>query len=226
MFAYIPARGGSKRIPLKNIYPISGKPMILHVIDTLNSIAELTGVAVSSDNDQIIDVVTANNGKAVVLDKRLTQYSDDKASFMDLVNYDIDRFSKKFNDSDVLFMLPTSILVNESIVREGMIKFYKNQNGLIITVVRNQQSPFLSFTYEDTGLVPLFPDYFTMPTSGLPTTFIDCGCFYIINLEKMKGKGKFLDLSPVHPVVLPSYIGIDVDTFEDLGRVEGRTLEF
>lgn len=219
MFAYIPARGGSKRVPRKNIYPIAGKPMILHAIDHLLKVEGLSGIAVSTDDDEIISIVSNYNSKVHVLGKRSSEFANDSATFMDLVNHDIARFVEFYRDTDVLFVLPTSVLVTTSYYEQALKAFQLNSKGLLMSVVQNDQSPFLSFVQSGESISPLFPDKFLLPTKDLPQAFFDCGCFYAFNFGLMKGRQKFLDLTPVTPLVLPRTMGIDVDNYSDIEKL-------
>ena len=58
MFAYVPARIGSKRIPKKNIKLIDGKPLIYYVLSELSKVPQLKGIAVSSDSIEVLNICT------------------------------------------------------------------------------------------------------------------------------------------------------------------------
>ena len=76
MFAYIPARSGSKRIPKKNIYKLGGIPLLVHVIKNLQKINFLSEIFVSTDCDEIKSIAEKNNAKC--LDLRSQKISDHK----------------------------------------------------------------------------------------------------------------------------------------------------
>ena len=61
MFAYIPARIGSKRVPKKNIRMLDGKPLIIHVIDNLLETSEINDIAVSTDSDEVVEICSDIN---------------------------------------------------------------------------------------------------------------------------------------------------------------------
>ena len=206
-------------MPRKNILPIAGKPMILHVIDHLLVTKNLSGIAISTDDDETIKLVQNHSDKIQVLGKRSEELSADSCTFMDLVNYDIERFARYFNDFDVLFIFATSILVTSQYYDQCIETFVKCSKGLLMSVTENHQSPFLSFVSKGVGIEPLFPDKFLLPTKDLPLTYFDCGCFYAFNLALMKGLEKFLDLTPITPLVLSRNMGIDVDNFSDIEKL-------
>src|SRR6188768_2007494 len=94
MLAYIPARGGSKRLPGKNIRPLDGIPVIARVIAALKGCSFISAVCVSTDEPRVANV--AHDAGAEVLEPRAAKLADDHASFMDLLRDDLPRFFKHF----------------------------------------------------------------------------------------------------------------------------------
>ena len=76
MFAYIPARIGSKRIRKKNIRILDGKPLIIHVIDNLLETSEINDIAVSTDSDEVLEICSDIND-VTTLDLREKELEDD-----------------------------------------------------------------------------------------------------------------------------------------------------
>jgi len=215
MIAYIPARGGSKRVPKKNIRSIGGKPAILHVIDALSRVSELKGICVSSENEEILSLVR-KDGRSTILKPRDPFLSEDHASFLDLIQQDLPRFTNHFKDDDVMIVLATSVLVEPAHYRQALNLFFENAKGLVIGMSPYSHSPFLAFRGRpNVSLVSLFPDMYVKPTKDLPSSYYDAGCFYLFNVVQFKGLTKMIDLSPIRGIVLPSKIGIDVDTESD-----------
>ena len=95
MFAYIPARIGSKRIKKKNIRPLDGKPLIEHVIDNLSKSKMINGISVSTDSSEILEICKAKN--ITTLGLRDSKLSDNITGFIDLIKYDLPRFCNYFN---------------------------------------------------------------------------------------------------------------------------------
>jgi CMP-N-acetylneuraminic acid synthetase len=225
MIAYVPARGGSRRIPRKSVVDVGGLPMIVRVLANLTRISHLRGIGISTDDEQIASIVEAHHDcygpvEYTFLDPRDAELASDTASFMDLVDHDVDRYVQYYNDTDILFVLPTAVMVESKYYQYGIETYSLERAGLIISVVRNEQSPFLSFVIDPSGgLVPLYPDCFVKPTADLPIAFSDCGCFYIFNIDEMRGRSKFLDLQPIRAVELPTNVGVDVDTPDDLEKI-------
>lgn len=223
MFAYIPARIGSRRIPKKNIKLLDGVPIIERVIRTLAAIDGIQGIAVSTDSKEVIDLVK-KLPKVVTLDLRDPKLSGDLAGFQDLIREDLPRYQKHFGTDSVLFTTATCALVPAELFQQGMEKFKKSgSQGLVISVTPHEVSAALALSEEANGVKVWFPDQYLLPTKDLPKTYYDSGCFYILNLEQFKKSQPMqtlFDLKPVQMISLTPAMGIDVDTPEDWARLE------
>lgn len=219
MFAYVPARGGSKRIPRKNVRPLAGQPIILRVLDALASLP-LKGIGVSSEDPEILKLVEGYKG-ARTLGPRPAELADDKAGFMDLARRDAPRFAKEFGDDSMLFVTATAALVKPEHYQRAVDLHKKDPKGLVAAVTAYESSPWLALSGDPAkGLKAAFPDKYMLPTKDLPAAYTDAGCFYALSLAHLGGKTGFFDLAPVRGVVLPPDVGIDVDTEDDWRRLE------
>ncbi|PAY01276.1 hypothetical protein CKO50_11160 [Pseudoalteromonas sp. HM-SA03] len=226
MFAYIPARIGSKRVPKKNIKHLAGKPIICHVIENLLQCPNLQGVAVSTDSDEVKQLVDKYD-KVVTLSSRTSTLSGDDTGFMDLVKYDLDRFGQHFSSTDVLFTLATSALIKPHEYSAGIDKFNQGQHNLVMSVTEYLHHPMLALIEDETGhLSPLHPDAYLAQTKSLPKSYIDSGNFYVFNYKTMKQHNMFLEHTPIAPIVLQANRAIDVDTMDDWHRLEESYSEY
>lgn len=222
MFAYIPARGGSKRIPRKNVRPLAGRPILLRVIDALKQVPGLTGIGVSSDDAEILRLAEA--GGAKTLGPRDPALADDKTGFLELAQRDAPRYAREFGDDSILFVTATAGLVRPEHYAEAVALHRREPRGLVMAVTGYEQSPWLALSGDPAaGLKPSFPEMYLRPTKDLPSAYTDAGCFYAFRLAGLDGVKSLLDLSPVLGAVLPREVGIDVDTEADWARLE-RTL--
>lgn len=219
MFAYIPARGGSKRIPRKNVRLLGGRPLLEHVIGQLRRTPGLAGVAVSSEDPEILAL--AAKAGAITLAPRSGALADDATGFMGLVCGDLPRFTAHFKDDDVLFATATAALVTSDLYTQAVSRHKENPSGLTMAVAPFERSPMLALTGDPgRSLTPLFPDMYLKPTAALPACFIDAGCFYAFAAERASKLEKLIDLSPIVGVALPPDVGIDLDTEDDWRRLE------
>lgn len=219
MFAYIPARGGSKRVPRKNVRPLAGRPILLRVLDALKKVPGLTGIGVSSDDSEILRL--AAEGGATTLAPREAALADDKTGFMDLVRRDAPRYAAHFKDQSLLFVTATAALVRPEHFAEAVDLHRREPRGLVMGVTRYEMSPWLALSGDPAREIkPSFPEMYMLPTKDLPPAYADAGCFYALSLAHLGDARGFLDLTPVRGVVLPTDVGIDVDTEDDWRRLE------
>jgi CMP-N-acetylneuraminic acid synthetase len=81
--AIIPARGGSKRLPGKNVKPLNGRPLIFHTLDAVVGHQSIEKVVFTSDSDEYIRLVTEEYGDKVVIEKRPDSYASDTTKVHD-----------------------------------------------------------------------------------------------------------------------------------------------
>jgi len=220
MFAYIPARIGSKRIPKKNIRLLGNKPVICHVIEQLSQVKELQGIAISTDSQDVIDIV-AHYDKVVTLSLRKPEIADDKSTFMDLICNDLPRFQHYFQCDEVLFSLATSALITNNYFQQGIHQFKHNSHGLVMSVKALPRETALALTLnKQQELLPLFPENYQKSTQELTPLYADAGGFYIFNANQLRHKKMFIELAPISPVILTDNIAIDVDVESDWQQLE------
>lgn len=218
MFAYIPARKGSKRIPHKNIKQLGGRPIICHVVENILASNRFSGVGISTDSDEIIDLFEGHD-KVVTLSKRVPELCDDRTGFNQLVIEDIPRFAEHFNSTEVLFTLATAALVRpETFVKASQL-LKLNPEALLMSVVPYPVSPELAITLdEQCNLQAKSPESYLIDTKLLKTQYFDAGCFYLFDTKFFPGK--MLDFKLKKGVILDSSEGIDVDNQESWDLLE------
>lgn len=220
MFAYVPARGGSKRIPRKNLRLLGGKPVLEHVLDALAAVEGLSGIGVSSEDPEVL-ALAERHPAARVLGPRDARLADDRTDFRTLLVEDAPRFAHAFGDEGVLFVLATAALVPTESYGEALALHRERPAGLVLAVTEYAQPPFLALAGDPSrDLEPLFRERYLEPTASLPRCYVDSGCFYALELARAQEVAMFLDLRPVRGVVLPPGVGIDVDTEADWARLE------
>src|SRR5690554_30152 len=107
----IPARGGSKRLPRKNVLPLAGKPLICWTIETALATELDARIVVSSDDEEILDIARQYASKGVVAYRRPDEFATDTASTVDVVIDAIDSEKVQGHEPDTIILLqPTSPL--------------------------------------------------------------------------------------------------------------------
>lgn len=216
MIAYIPARGGSKRIPKKNIKPLGEKPIIAHVIQTAQKLSFIDRVCVFTD-DKEIQKVTSNYG-AETGDLRVSELAGDFVGLMDLIKKDVFRFAG--DADDLLLILPTAALVQKVHYEEAYHIYRKDSPDVLTSVTEYPISPLWAMMKGANNYwVPVYPEALNKRSKDLPKTCVDAGLFHFIKWKEIQ-KYKTLVVDKLMVYHIPSSIAVDVDTPEDWKRLE------
>lgn len=158
VLAIVPARGGSKRIPDKNIKPLLGKPLIAYAIEQGKASKYIDRVVVSTDSEKIQEVGLAFGAEAPFL--RPAEISGDKATDLDAFVHALGWFetNEKYIPDIIVQLRPTSPLRTAETIDaciEGLIE--NKEADSVRTVTRPEQHPYKMFAFDDAGfLKPLF----------------------------------------------------------------------
>ena len=219
MFAYIPARSGSKRIKNKNIKIINGKPIISYVIKNLRKLNFINEVYVSTDSLKIQKIAKKYGAKCNFL--RSKKLSDDKSGFIHLIHHDLPKYIKlQNNDKQILFVLPTAALVSKTIYTKGYKKFIKDKPNVLMSCKKFNTSPYWSMSLDSSNyLKTLFPKMVLKGSQDLKKLYHDAGLFYFFNFENVKKFNDLKNAKKVAPLLLTDeFDGIDIDTLDDWER--------
>jgi N-acylneuraminate cytidylyltransferase len=218
--AVIPARGGSKRIPRKNIEPFAGRPMISYSIAAALQSALFDRVIVSTDDEEIACV--AKTFGAEVPFMRPCELADDQTGTMDVVAHAI-RFLASGGLSDltaVCCIYATAPFIRHEDIRQGL-SLLETGNWQYVFAATNFAAPiFRSFQKDASGgLKMFFPEHFPTRSQDLPEALHDAGQFYWGKPAAWLSAAKVFDrLSTV--VLLPRWRVHDIDTEDDWLRAE------
>ena len=150
----IPARGGSKRLPRKNVLPLGGKPLILHAVDVALAAAPGAQVLVSTDDAEIKQVATSRRG--VTIDDRASVLAGDMVKVVDVIRELVARPDVR-KDFDIIGMLlPTCPFRTPEQVREGLDALTPDIDAAI-SFTTYEFPPQMAVTFGDGGLMkPIF----------------------------------------------------------------------
>lgn len=220
--AYIPARGGSKRIINKNRKLLGGKPIILHVIEILMQLNWIEKICVSTDDPEIKNLVESLG--AIALDLRAKELSDDYCTFKNLLEKDIYRFEeylKLKDDYNVLMVLPTAALINTELINKAKNKFLDTGADFLFAAKEYDISAFWAFEETLDGFRPLFSDKLNERSQDLPNTFSDAGLFYYLKSDLIHNSLETWFHVPNKTFYFTNKeIAIDVDTLDDWKLLE------
>jgi len=212
--AIIPARGGSKRIPRKNIKMFHGKPLIAYSIQAALDSKIFDKVIVSTDDKEIADIALSYGAEVPFM--RDDVLSDDYSSSMDVFEDAI----AKLDDVDIACMIyATAPLLQASYLKEGFLKL---QNSDAVNAFSATSMPFpiqRTFKIDANGRCQMFtPEHFYTRSQDLEEAYQDAGQFYFKKVKIQSDKIMFAQDSI--PILLPRHLVQDIDTLEDFKRAE------
>ena len=216
--AIIPARSGSKRIPLKNIKTFKGKPIIFWTLKTIISAKLFDRIIVSTDNKKIAKI--AKKFKAEIPFIRPKSISTDFASTPDVIKHAITWLKlKKISPKYVCCIYPTAAFMSVKDLLNGYKKIKTNRWNFIFSAGKFQSSIFRSFKKNSKGLKMIFPKYYKKRTQDIKDTYFDAGQFYWGKTDAWK-KTKPIFSKDSSLIEIPRWRIHDIDTMEDWKTAE------
>lgn len=214
ILAIIPARGGSKGIPNKNILEIVGKPLIGYTIETALASKYLDEVIVSTDSDMIAEISKLYGAKVPFL--RPGYLATDTAKTIDTVLYTINRLEKHFDY--IVLLQPTQPLRKTKHIDEAVEIIIDNSYDSLVSVSKVIEHPILMRTIEkDNRLVPVIKENSTVRRQDFKDVFIVDGSIYINNAKALSRETSLNDNEFAYVM---DEIVIDIDNYKDVQRFE------
>lgn len=217
--AVIPARGGSKRIPRKNIKEFFGKPMIAWSIEAAKESKLFDHIIVSTDDAEIAEV--ARQWGAEVPFMRPAELADDYAGTTEVIAHATQwALDQGFDVDAVCCIYATAPFVQVKDLKRGLEALNSGGWAYSFTVTDYASPIFRSFKQTAAGGIEMFfPEHFSTRSQDLPTALHDAGQFYWGRPSAwLKGK-RIFDQDSI-PVVIPRWVVQDIDTQDDWERAE------
>jgi N-acylneuraminate cytidylyltransferase len=217
--AVIPARGGSKRIPRKNIKTFNGKPMIAWSIEAAKTSGLFERIIVSTDDAEIAEV--SKQWGAEVPFTRPAELSNDFAATTEVIAHAAQwAIDQALDLESVCCIYATAPFVQVGDIKRGCEALDSGDWDYAFTVTDFAAPIFRSFKQtEQGGLEMFFPEHFGTRSQDLPVALHDAGQFYWGRPEAwIQGKRIFDNRSK--PIVIPRWRVQDIDTQEDWDRAE------
>ena len=211
MICIIPARGGSKRIPGKNIKDFLGKPLIAYSIEAALNSKVFSEVIVSTDDEMIANV--AREFGASVPFFREASLSDDYATSTDVIKDAIRRVNSSF--SDVCCLYATAPLIRAEILKEAAEEFKKQECKFLFSATAFDFPIQRAIKLDENARVSmLYPQFEKKRSQDLEPAFHDAGAFYFGKKEAwLECSVLFAPHSKAY--LLPRNLVCDIDTIED-----------
>lgn len=207
--AIIPARGGSKRIPRKNIKQFCGKPIIAYSIEVAKESGLFDEIFVSTDDKEIADIAVSYGAAVPVF--RSDKTSNDYATLSDVIE-EVKRYylNKKIKVDFICCLLATVPFINSELLHQGY--------NLLVDKKADSVKPIASFPFpvqralllkKNGEVIYQYPEYAKTRSQDLEEVYHDAGMFYWMRFDKaLKGQNKF-------GFAIPREFAEDIDTVED-----------
>jgi CMP-N-acetylneuraminic acid synthetase len=217
ILAIIPARKGSKGIPSKNTKLIFNKPLISWTIEAAQKSKYINKIVVSTDCQKVKAIAESYNINVPKL--RPYNLSTDTASSDDVIKHEL---NERKNFDIVCMLQPTSPLRDFKDIDSAFEEFLKLDANALVSVCKDQHSPYWSFEINGLYLKTLFPGKkINKRRQELAETYKLNGAIYIAQIDFYRKNSSFLSNKTV-PYIMPFSKSIDIDTHEDFDIAEKR----
>lgn len=213
----IPARGGSKRLPKKNILPLFGKPLIVWTIESALKSKYLDKIIVSSDNEEILSI-SSQYGIDIV--KRPLEIASDKSKTIDVILHVLNTIKTKYDF--IVLLQPTSPLRNEKHIDNAIEYLMNKKADGVISVCEVEHSPLWTNTLPDDNSMTSFlkDEIKNIVSQNLPKFYRLNGAIYITKVEKLIEEKTLFLKDNIFAFCMDQLSSIDIDTQLDLEFAE------
>lgn len=214
----IPARGGSKGLPRKNILPICGKPMICYTIDAARDVTSDENICVSTDDKEIMEVVE-NFGLNVPF-IRPAELATDSAGTREVLLHAFDFYEHRLNRkyAKICLLQPTSPLRTSQHILEAY-KLWENDLDMVVSVKESKANPYFNL-FEETkeGFLIQSKTGNYVRRQDAPKIWEYNGAIYLINPKSLK-QLPFAQLNHIKKYLMDELSSIDIDNKSDFRQI-------
>jgi CMP-N,N'-diacetyllegionaminic acid synthase len=225
LLAIVPARGGSKRLPRKNVLPLGGKPLIGWTIDAARESGCFVDVLVSTDDAEIADAARAHG--ALVPWLRPAAFATDTARSIDVVLHALDWYERERGAVTGLVLLqPTSPFRTAATIREAVQRFIDlGADASVVSVSPAETHPAWTFLLDGTRMRPACGwDSLKLRSQDLPTAYTLNGAIYVATPARLRATESFF-ADDMNALVMEDMAeSQDIDTPEDWAGAEQLAL--
>lgn len=217
--AVITARGGSKRIPRKNIRKFCGKPIIAYSIEAAIESHLFERVMVSTDDREIKDIAEQYGAEVPFMRSKKT--SGDNAMTYEVLLEVLDEYKKRNIEFEYLCCIyPTAPFISVEHLKQAMVLLQTEKLDSVLPMVQFSFPPQRGFVMKDDGMAGFrWPENALVRSQDLEPMYHDAGQFYCMNVEQFK-KSQQLVMSHTKPIILDDLEVQDIDNESDWKMAE------
>ncbi|MGR5287481.1 cytidylyltransferase domain-containing protein [Vibrio maritimus] len=212
ILAIIPARGGSKRLPGKNIKRLHGKPLIQWSIDSAQGVKDIARVIVSTDCPEIANIAVKSGSEVPFM--RPEELSTDTSSSTDVIKHALEFYRSQGEHFDYVMLLqPTSPIRNTNHI-QGAIELLKDkQADAVVSVCECDHSPLWSNTLPSDLSMESFirPELKNTRSQDLPDYFRLNGAIYLTKVSRFFEENSLFLPSNIYAYVMNGESSVDID---------------
>ena len=217
ILALIPARGGSKGIPKKNILPLLGHPLIAYSIKAAQQSTLINRIIVSTDSDAIAKIALQYGAEVPFM--RPSEFAEDMSVDFEVFDHALQWLSKNedYHPDLVVQMRPTSPVRTVNIIDDCIAKLDSSDADSIRTVIPCPETPYKMWRISDENLpmTPLLtlenePEPYNQPRQKLPQIFWHVGVLDVIRSTTIREK-RSISGNKILPYIIDNEIAVDID---------------
>lgn len=214
----IPARGGSKRLPGKNLALLDGKPLLAYAVEAAQESGVFERVCVSSDDEEILEVARKYGAEAL---ERPDALATDWAQVKDVCVHLLEQFAERGRSYEEFgLLLVTSPLRTDEDIRKAYRTFQEEVGDFLMSLVPFSHPPQRAVHVSEDGYVePFFGQEYMTQTQQLETLYRHDGAIVFAKVDAFLEEKKLYG-SNVIPYEMPEARAVDIDTEEDLRWAE------
>lgn len=216
--AIITARGGSKRIPKKNIKEFCGKPMLVYSIEAALQSDVFEEVMVSTDSEEIAEIARSHGASVPFMrsEKTASDYATTRDVLMEVLN-EYEKCGKTFEDMTCIY--PTAPFITAQKLKDAVALFKETKSSLLIPVVQFSYPPQRAYIINDGKLQFKWEEYRYTRSQDLEPFYHEAGQFYCYNIKDYLAADGAIK-GNIIPFILPESEVQDIDTEEDWKMAE------
>lgn len=216
VLAIVPARGGSKGIPRKNLATLGGRPLLAHTLEQARYAHSVDRVVVSTDDEEISEVALASGAEVV---RRPAELAQDLTPTLPVLTHVLQALGGAAECDRIVVLQPTSPLRQAWHIDEA-VSLLTGEFDSVVGVCEAEHSPYKMFTVRHESLAPLMEGAGRgVPRQVLPTVYRENGAVYVAWTRVLQEAGSLWG-ARARPYIMDARSSIDIDTQLDLQQAE------